>query len=374
MLKILAIGDPHFKVNNPRETEEMSQKIVEYAEKGNFDAIVVLGDTLDRHEAIHVKPLQRAIDMLLKLSKIAPLFLLIGNHDRPNNSNYLTNEHPFNALKPWPNTLIVDQGAIVTLKGYRLMMVPYVPPGRFDEAISEILAREFVREKEQASNDTTKQEKETGDTEKSLDLELQKFSGIFAHQEFQGAKMQSGRIQSKVGDYWALTRPFIVSGHIHDYDRLQENIVYTGTPIQHAFDESDNKSVSVYTWATPGTRPVEERVDLHLKKKIEVHLRWDEIATYSPPANRLVKIILIGTAAELKSAMETANYKALLNSGVKIVTKFIPEKNPLVAATSRECRRISYIEKLMQTVYEVKNPEFIEIWNDIFSAADLQNS
>jgi hypothetical protein len=255
-------------------------------------------------------------------------------------------------------------------------MVPYVPPGRFDEAIGEILFHESKEDKGVSLDKTgIRDMMEAFFITQSLESRLKEFAGVFAHQEFVGAKMQSGKIQSTVGDHWDRTRPFVVSGHIHDYDKLQENIVYTGTPIQHAFDETDNKSVSVYTWANPSTRiPVEERVDLNLKKKMQVYLRWDEIATYQPPVNRLVKIELKGTAAELKSAMETANYKALLNAGVKIVTKFVPEKNLRVAesALNRDCRRISYIERLMQTVSDAKNPDYIVAWNDIFSVGDLQ--
>ena len=87
---VLAIGDPHFKVGNVAESEQMTDNLIKLALNIKPTFIVDLGDTLHRHETIHVSPLMRAENMLKQLSEIAPTYLLIGNHDRPNNSNFLT--------------------------------------------------------------------------------------------------------------------------------------------------------------------------------------------------------------------------------------------------------------------------------------------
>src|SRR5438067_639302 len=131
----LTIGDPHFKVDNAIETDEMSRKIISLAHKEPPDFIVVLGDVLDRHENIHVDPLERSTLFLEQLSLIAPLYVIIGNHDRPNNSIFLTSQHPFNSFKRWPQTTIVDKVVTATIKGRQFCFVPYVPPGRFMEAL-----------------------------------------------------------------------------------------------------------------------------------------------------------------------------------------------------------------------------------------------
>ena len=206
-ITVLVIGDPHFKVCNIPESDQMTINLVKLAKEKQPTLIVCLGDILHRHETIHVSPLMRAETMIKQLSEIAPTFLLIGNHDRPNNSNYLTDEHPFNALKDWDNTYIADKVIDVTIQHQRFIMVPYVPPGRFMDALNTI--------------------------KDPLGLESGHKPVIFCHQEFYGAKM--GAICSQAGDKWLLEYPFVISGHVHDYDRLQKNLIYVGTPMQHSF-------------------------------------------------------------------------------------------------------------------------------------------
>jgi DNA repair exonuclease SbcCD nuclease subunit len=217
-LTALVIGDPHFKVSNVRETDAMAGAIIRVAINRHPDIIIVLGDILDRHETIHVSPLTRATNFLASLMNIAPTFVLIGNHDLKNNRQFLSDEHPFTALKLWANIpstnvntiseikriTIVDTTTLVTIKGHILVFVPYVPPGRFEEALNRCPGWEQA-------------------------------TCIFGHQEFSGAQM--GAIVSIEGDKWSLTYPYVVTGHIHDYQEPQINILYTGTPILHAFGD-----------------------------------------------------------------------------------------------------------------------------------------
>lgn len=209
MNKILVIGDPHFKVSNVHDTLLMSKNIILIAHDKKPDIIVVLGDLLDRHEAINMTPLVNAIDFLHQLQDIAPLYVLIGNHDRKNNQDFLSKEHPFTAVKYWNNTIVVDQCHTTVVKNIKLTFVPYVPPGQFQKALDTI--------------------------------DWQDSHLIFTHQEFKGCKM--GAITSSHGDEWATTNPYIISGHIHDYQMLQNNILYVGTPIQHKFGENENKFI-----------------------------------------------------------------------------------------------------------------------------------
>jgi len=68
----------------------------------------------------------------------------------------------------------------------------------------------------------------------------------FAHQEIIGAKM--GAIVSKEGDVWPAENSLMISGHIHDYDMLQPNMIYTGTPLMHGVGDKDDKTVSMFTF------------------------------------------------------------------------------------------------------------------------------
>lgn len=388
--RILVVGDPHFKVSNPIETEEMSSKIIEVIKKIIPDAVVVAGDILDRHESIHVKPLQRATAFLYAISQITKLYILVGNHDRPNNSTFLTEEHPFNAFKHWENTKVIDIGECVTINNLKCIMVPYVPAGRFDEALRIILQRgvvpgegETLEEKSLISSipapeeqppevqklltlSTTLGELQIDDVERNeLDRKLTEYNAIFAHQEFYGVQM--GAIKSEIGDKWASHRPFVVSGHIHDYEKLSDNIIYTGTPIQHAFGDKEHKTISLYTWSSPMQKiPDEERIDLHVTKKIIVRLQWFELNNYIPPAEHQIKIIIIGTTSEIKAALESHNYKILIKKGVKIATKIIDDTSITKPVQNTNYEIKTYYQRFYETVANSQDSQLQAVWNEIF--------
>lgn len=298
----LVIGDPHFKVSNVRETDAMVEAIIRTANERQPDIIIVLGDVLDRHEIIHVSPLTRATKFLGRLMNIAPTYVLIGNHDLKNNRQFLSDEHPFSALKFWgENMIIVDTTTMVTIKGQTFVFVPYVPPGRFEEALNRCPGWD-------------------------------KATCIFGHQEFRGAQM--GAIISIEGDVWPLTNPYVVTGHIHDYQEPQVNILYTGTPIQHAFGDRHDKTISYFTYHSPisprggsGCKPMDrehERIDLGLPRKHIVRLTCAEVSTYIPQANCELKIVIRGTSGEIKALMKHPNIEMWKRAGYKIAYKDIP--------------------------------------------------
>lgn len=342
-LKVFCIGDPHFKVSNAKETDEMCEKIYEKIKEINPDIIVCLGDILDRHETIHVSPLTRATQFLKTLSELAPLYAIIGNHDRPNNSNFLTTEHPFNALKQWSNTVVVDRVVRTTINGHLLVFVPYVYPGRFVEALLTI-------------DDNPNWYKEA--------------TAIFAHQEFYGAKM--GVVNSIIGDVWPLENPLVISGHIHDYDELQSNLIYVGTPISHAWGDKGDNTVSVFNFYPNGPGRVlrahfnTTRVDLNLIRRIIVRIRPDQVSTYEPPSNKLVKLMVVGTSAEIKAIMKLSKLKELQKRGVKVCYKQID--NVTVKENSstpnEQPRQVRYLTRLAETI--ASDPELVSWYEKLF--------
>ena len=216
-MKIFVIGDPHFKSKNALETNEMSNKIYELLIQEKPDFIVVLGDVLDTHETIHVGPLCRATEFLYRLSKLSNhLFILIGNHDMKSNADFLTGESAFNACKSWENVTIVDKVKKFCFKEKNFLFTPYVPTGRLSEAFA---------------------------TESITEENINEYDIIFAHQEFKGCNM--GAITSNEGDEWGSEWPLCISGHIHDYQELQHNLIYPGTPIQHSYGDSPNKAILI---------------------------------------------------------------------------------------------------------------------------------
>jgi DNA repair exonuclease SbcCD nuclease subunit len=282
--RILIIGDNHFMRSNSLETDEMTIKILDIARNNKFDFAVLLGDILDTHETIHIGPFCRAINFMENLSKLVPhMFVIVGNHDRPNNTVYLTEEHPFSACKSWKNTTIVDN--VVEWNNY--LFVPYVQVGRFHEAINSFI-------------------------EESSEESFKKFNIIFAHQEFKGCSM--GAIKSEHGDEYPQDYPLCISGHIHIYEELQPNLIYPGTPIQHSYGDSPDKAIVDLTFNFEEKSFSYNRIKLGLPKKLVVHINAEDLLEYKIPENSFIKLVVSGQNDKVREIMKLDKVKELLAS------------------------------------------------------------
>lgn len=323
------IGDPHIKSTNIPDVILMCKQIIDKIKKAKPDFIVCLGDVLDRHELIHVKPLEHATSFIYDMSLLAPTYVIIGNHDRPNNSNFMTTEHPFNALKLWHNTFVIDTTKEFFIKDRRFVFVPYVPPGRFMEALEHIKT---------PLDDTT---------------------CIFAHQEFRNAKM--GAIVSTEGDEWDLEYPMVISGHIHDYDELQENILYTGTPIQHSFGDKDNKCCILASFESFDLTI--KKIPLSLPKKRIIHISCKELSEYTIPPkiiNDQLKIVVSGTTAEIQTIIKFPKIKEFQKK-YKLAFKDIPSTQDVIPV---DIQRKTFRQRIYEKIE--KDPKLTELFDEIF--------
>lgn len=417
--RVLAIGDPHFKERNVEQTAGMVNAIVKIAETRRPDLIVCLGDVLDRHARLHTDPLCDAIEFFRRLKAIAPLRIIIGNHDRRNNSDFMTDRHPFTAIKDeWAGTMVADQVIDETLDGHHFVYVPYVPNGRFIEALqlgidgdltdmydqerkdkaelpadsslpikievsSEELNYSLEEQSEEQSVDASPNEQlsssDSSDTEDDsskddpTDDEIEKelallaktvasswwadASIVFAHQEFYGAKM--GHMISVKGDKLPLNHPFVVTGHIHDYQKPQANILYTGTPIQHSFGDTVDKTISLLTW--DGTSWIEERIDLGLVRRKCFHLKPHELINWSPPPGYIVKVKVEGTPGELKTLKSLPLIEKLRERGVIVTIKTLPEKSTYTVGSSVRQTR-TYLVNLFEQIEKQPHVDQMKTW------------
>lgn len=283
----LVIGDPHFKANNILQGREYIERCVTLAQKVNPTFIVVLGDVLDTHEVVRVQPLNLATKFIDRLSSVAKTFVLIGNHDLINQSQFLTDNHAFNALKKWPNVTIVDTPVSYSIDGHVFVFVPYVPKGRFMDAL------------------------------KTVDEEWPMAATIFSHSEFRGLKM--GAIVSQDGDKWSKKYPPIINGHIHE-EQIVGNVYCPGSSIQLAYGESGDKCVWEVTYSDDDESFEYKRHSLGLKEKriIKHSLESLEKFDFGECQKYDIRINLTGTPSDFKLFRKTELHSKLLQHKVKI--------------------------------------------------------
>lgn len=324
-MKIITIGDPHFKVDNIPEVELFVDKLLELCEAESPDLIVCLGDILHTHERVHVTPLNKAYDFIKKLRDVAPTYVLVGNHDYIQNQQFLTTNHWMNGMKDWEGVTIVDNVITATLSDVVLTFVPYVPPGRFIEAL------------------------DSGDYDwKSSDI-------IFAHQEFYGCKM--GAILSVEGDKWDDSYPQVISGHVHSKQTIGKNIYYTGSAMQNAFGESEENIIAVVEVYPGDLRPIRE-VDLGLPRKKIVYTDMEAIDKVKVGENAdKLKITVSGNFDEFKAFKKSEKYKELTEAGAKIAFKKSDAEEVVNKTTSSGFKHI-----LEELVTGEKDPWLMEAY------------
>ena len=233
-VRTLFIGDPHFKINNFREIDIFINQIRLCIIDNKPDLIVVSGDILHTHERLHTLVLNKAYEFIKLLSRNCMTYILVGNHDYISNTQFLTTNHWMNAMKDWNNVVIVDKVTQLTIETSHFIFVPYVFPGRFQEALD------------------------------TISIDMGKVTCIFAHQEFKGCKL--GALLSEIGDVWDPKKCLIISGHIHTKHWCQTNIYYPGSPLQHSYGDSSDCIVSIVTFENKKYNIEEIALDVPKKK------------------------------------------------------------------------------------------------------------
>lgn len=300
----LVVGDPHCRLQFLEDFRLMAERTVIMAGKHKPDRVVILGDILHEHALIRTGAYNAAVKFISDLRESCQdthVYLLIGNHDYVNASQYLTTEHPWNALKEWPGVTIVDRPVQVG----ECVYMPYVPNGRMQEALD------------------------------AHTPEWRAAKVVFAHQEIRGVTV--GVEASQNGDPWLPEYPLLISGHIHERQKLGDNVLYVGTPMQHTFADSPNKTISLFddSWN-------ETRIDLALRKRITIQTTPSEFASVVIPENAHVRLEIIGSVSELASIRKTKQYKELISLGVKLVPR--PEDDACV----KIARKITYLQSLRE--------------------------
>lgn len=253
-MRVIFITDVHIKHNNVQEVQILQDTVNKHGKDADY--IVLGGDLLHYHGIVHTQLMLRAIEFIKTCADICPTYVLVGNHDYINNSQYCNENHWLVPCKNMANVTIVDTRIFF---GPGFVAVPFVPPGELHRALGPV--------------------------------DMSGIRCVFAHQEMKGCKL--GSITSVDGDEWPVTWPVICCGHVHEPHTIQGNIVYPGSTLCHQYGQ---ESFGIYEMTF--VRCIISRyIPLNIKKK-KVH-RTTAANMVTKCIKKDTRYIISGTKAEI---------------------------------------------------------------------------
>jgi len=310
IVRILVIGDPHFDLKSLSIVDTFVRQTVDLVKSNKPDVVVILGDVLHTHEKARIECHQRAVAWFKELASYSHTVVMIGNHDRANNSVFLTNEHFFTGLEGYDGLVIVATGPYsfeVSNGGesLRFVAVPYVPKGRLHEALAKL----------------------------PVSITEHPPVAVFSHQDLKGAKM--GSVICRDGDVWPEHYPLLVNGHYHEHQTLGANIIMPGTPYQTTYSEEMNKGVYLFSFTEGKALPEIKRIKLNLRIKMSTHKTPSEFAAMkTPDLSCQLRIVVQGEESEIVAVKASKQFKEFSKlNNVKIVLVPILDAVALKKAT-----------------------------------------
>ncbi len=277
--QFLLIGDIHLRVKSVPDFLLLKKKILHTIKKYNPETVIFMGDLLDTNDIVRVSLHELMTEFIAQISSEKKVFILIGNHDYSSPTQYLTTHHIFNPLKKWKNVWVVDEPLIFRDS----LLVPYIPPGKFDDAIS--------------------------------DIDLSNIRRIFCHQSFLP-------LIKFAEDTWKTESPRVYSGHIHDACS-NKNIFYTGSSLQVSCTENPDKKIWLLSFN--GDSDSLTPIPTNIKGVLTIKCKSNNLATLKPSEKHKTKIIIRGTREEYKKCKNKDYYKNL-EAQCTIEWDFIEEK------------------------------------------------
>jgi calcineurin-like phosphoesterase family protein len=224
MGKIYLIGDSHIGLGYPNSVDKWHKIHRQYfsdflipllREKVKpGDIIVHLGDLFDNRNVIPINLLNYGMDIVEEISSIAPLHIIVGNHDLWSKSaSEINTVRPFRYI---PNVSIYDKTSVLEYNGLKILMMPYI-----ESRLEQI---KLINQN------------------KDCDY-------LFCHSDLNGCKMHLTSVAHKNSDKIDIEdfTPFkrVMSGHIHLVQN-NKNFTFVGSIFQmDRNDRGDQKGIFV---------------------------------------------------------------------------------------------------------------------------------
>lgn len=219
MSKVFLIGDSHIGLGWPNKVDNWFKVHQQYfndflipllkKEVNEGDIICHLGDLFDNRNVIPINLLNFGLEVVEKISQIAPLHILLGNHDCWHKSS-----SEINTIRPFkwiPNVTIWEKVGTLDFCGKKILMMPFIE--KKSEQIKAIIDN------------------------RGCDY-------LFCHSDLNGAKMHLTSVAHKNPDKIDLEEfkgfDKVYSGHIHILDR-HKNFLFVGNIFQMDRNDFENQ-------------------------------------------------------------------------------------------------------------------------------------
>lgn len=320
MSKIFIIGDSHVGLGYPNSVDKWFNIHEQYfsefllpllkKEVREGDIIIHLGDFFDNRNILPINILNFGMKVIEDISKIAPLHILVGNHDCWHKSS-----SEINTLRPFkyiPNVYIYEEPTKINFNDKSILMLP------------------FIEKKKQ-----------------QIEI-LKKFSGcdfLFCHSDLNGAKMHLTSVAHKNNDKIDIEEfsgfKKVYSGHIHLH-QINKNFTFVGSTFEmdrndlgnqkgiYILDTIDNSEEFIPNDISPKFKKV------WIKNEEDI-LTLDTISTKDFIDLKISNSLLINNRKfrrKLEMILETGNFASVEylddivteSAGVKTVTDEITEE------------------------------------------------
>jgi exonuclease SbcD len=259
-MKILHTADLHLgrlfhEYSLIEDQEYMLRQLIETAEDGTYDALIIAGDIYDRSI-----PSPEAVNLfssfLKELREHCPklhIFLIPGNHDSPDRLAFGSSLFhslqihivcdPEDSDKP----IIIENS---TGEKLAVFLLPFLTPGSLSSSNQDdhqndgedLPLRSQQKLSEEASRRLQKSLNETIASGKA------DYSLLAAHLFTLGGKeSESERIflgtAEQIDAHLFSTFNYIALGHLHSCQKVLPNMYYAGSPLAYSFDEADREKV-----------------------------------------------------------------------------------------------------------------------------------
>jgi DNA repair exonuclease SbcCD nuclease subunit len=320
------LGDIHFQNKNLSEAKIFTERVIELIKKHTPTYVILMGDQLHTNSNIHVQPHNAVYELIKQIWEITNVYILIGNHDMINHTQYRTDMHIFNPFKQWkqkPHTItVVDDIMELKLEDKLFVFCPYVPKGRFMELLND------------------------GESEKKI--KWKNADAIFCHQDFYGCV--SNKYASNDGDKWEPDYPIIFSGHIHEMQKLGTNVYYTGSSMQHDFGDTSDKRVWIIVF---GDETKIKKYNLGLRTRRTIELKIEDIENEYKNIIKQhelyeMRIILSGTSEQFSTFRKNKIYTSLINEKIKI--SFLPIKENILESSGVTEHKTTSFKEIIENI------------------------